>query len=222
MAHGILRLIPAVIVFGLLTACGPSGVTAAPTDTRIPPAPAPASTPVPVKEPEPTLATGWKRVQGNGVSLSVPDTYTDFIKVLKDRGGTSASLARAAQGNPEMYRLWLADSTTLDSEHPVHVLINGLTGSDSQVDLKTLLASQAPASSKQTKLKSAENFAIGSRSGARAIIEMLASGETQVTYAVQVDNRIYLVIYSTAADQLEKRLPVFEQSIQTFTVEPRY
>ncbi|CAG0926409.1 hypothetical protein TFLX_00063 [Thermoflexales bacterium] len=197
----------ALIALSWLTACGSAATPVTPTATVI-------------TSVVPTLAARWKHFAGNGVSLSLPDTYTDYVKVIKAEGGPQATLAEAAQSNPDMYRLWLVDSTTLTSDPPVHVLISVLPGTNEPMDLKALLDSYARSASKQAQLGPAEKVVIGPHSGLRALIDVPEAGLTQVVCILQAGNRIYSVIYTAATDRLQDVLPVFEQSIQTFTPSP--
>ena len=74
-----------------------------------------------------------------------------------------------------------------------------------------------------TKLIERDQRTLSGFQAVRAVIETPIPGATarQLGYFIKTDdNAIWEVIFSTAADEFELRLPVFEQSIQTFAVQP--
>ena len=52
------------------------------------------------------------------------------------------------------------------------------------------------------------------------IIEWGEKGARQVIYAVRINTNMYVIGFSTPYEKYEEMLPIFEHSIQTFTVEP--
>lgn len=40
----------------------------------------------------------------------------------------------------------------------------------------------------------------------------------QAIYSIKKNNKIWVITYSTGVDEFEKRLPVFEESINTFQI----
>jgi hypothetical protein len=70
------------------------------------------------------------------------------------------------------------------------------------------------------RVKSKEEFKIDGSPAGRMIIEWGERGAREVLYAIKDKTRMYVIDFSISNDEFEAMLPIIEQSIQTFTVEP--
>jgi hypothetical protein len=178
----------------------------------------------------PSVSSGnaieWVRFEGRGVSLNMPSTFTaidlspetraNLIEHLKSKGGSNAQLAATLEHNPNIYRLMLADAAQPDI--PTNVNIVG--GKAEAANPKAFLEDLTWKLPDEAVVKSLDEMSVGKSPAARMVIEWTQSSFTQAAYAVRYIDTLFVVTYSAESDQFNEMLPIFEQSIQTFAVEP--
>jgi hypothetical protein len=216
----------------------PSPSTATPLS---PSTPAPTNTPV-VQYPTPTeslpTATpipGWKKFEGaaargGSVELWLPPNYLGLdprkdlnliIEDLKTLGPDYELLAEAIKQNQAAIALMAFDSELDDSGFLTNINITA-DQVISSMTLELLLESVVKQSPEHPSYRFVEQgiVPLDRYQAGRIVMESDYSGARvkQLIYIILEDNTAWTITFTTSADEFDRRLPVFEQSIRTFLV----
>jgi len=209
-------IVMAGLAFVLLASCGQPSIR--PTATHIP-------------KPTATLMAGWHRVMGKGVSISLPDAFVggDLSESTKQAiaeqteptNKAPVTMLEALEQVPDQQILLVAVDTK--SSQSGSLLMLTITGEAVSAVLHPL--THLEAYTHQLPLlpfivRSKEERSIAGNPAGRMIIEWGNKGARQVLYAIRVNTHMYVVGFSVPYDKYEEMLPIFEQSIQTFAIEP--
>ncbi|BAY61927.1 protein kinase [Calothrix brevissima NIES-22] len=178
---------------------------------------------IPEENIPPSVPSGWKKSQGGGAELWLPPSWEDkdlykSINKLGSHNPEVQQFVQQMQQNPLAFPIWAFDSNNSDSGLVTNVIV-----SKEQVNFATNLETYLQEESKQLpaqirildmKTGLVEGYQVG-----RIITETSfgISGK-QIYYFIKDGRTIWSVIFSTGADEFEKRLPIFEASIRTFSV----
>ena len=188
-----------------------------------PPTPVP-----PTATPESAAPLGWARIEGDGVALWLPLDYAggdpsgddqdvlntihnlapQFEQTINDMRSRGAGIILAA------FDVRASSPTLLTNM--IVVRFQGEEAITPEQYLQLVLASPPPA----TETLQSGVGRVNTYPAARLVREQRIFGPPirQVTYAVFRDMNIWVITYSTPADEFETRLPTFEQSVQTFEI----
>ncbi|MCK5053424.1 MAG: hypothetical protein KAR65_04060 [Anaerolineales bacterium] len=180
----------------------------------------PTATPIP----------GWERFEGGDVELWLPESYkggnlSEDIELIVDNlrslGPDFEQMALIVEQNPSMYVIWAFDSEIGDSGALTNMavttekVLSALT-IDTYMDAALR---QLPA---QFQVVERGIVSLGEYQAGRLVMEFTISGVAgkELMYVVKDDNTIWVITFGTGAEDFEQRLPVFEQSVQTFRIQP--
>ncbi len=186
--------------------------------------------PAPTPGPTPTPIPGWKKLEGLSMELWLPASFEGgdvsqdldtIVANLKALGPQYADLAKTIQQNPSVYALWALDTgasrrgfitnvsvtkervpsaITVDSY--ITISTNSLPDGFNIIDRKTVALDRYEA-------------------GQLTIDFQLPSGQArELMYVVKDGATMWVMTYATSSDEFSRRKPVFEQSANTFRVNP--
>lgn len=199
-----------------LEGCGQSSIR--PTATRI-------------LEPTATLISGWHRVTGKGVSISLPNAFvggdlsentkTAVAERSKQANKLLDTVSKALEQVPTQRILLFAIDTESNQSDSLMVLtVTGETVSAVLHPLTHLESYTRQLPSLPFTVRSKEERSIAGNPAGRMIVEWGEKGARQILYAIRVNTLMYVVGFSMPYTKYKEMVPVFEQSIQTFTAEP--
>jgi hypothetical protein len=192
--------------------------------------PQPTKSPQAITTPKPTTApiAGWKKIAGNGVTLSLPDNY--------DGGNPSQDIDAISQKLKTISPEYGKRIEAL-KQHPSNIALLAFDPQSAKSGFLTnvnITTEQLPQGTtvEQTVDNIGKQFAtnyvvldqkivlLDQDQAGRIVAEATASGKAikQLSYVIQKDNRVWLVTYATSASEFEQRLPGFEKSVRTFTL----
>ena len=174
---------------------------------------------------------GWHRVTGKGVSISLPDAFIggDLSESTKQAiaehteptNKSPITMLEALEQVPNQQILLVAvDTKSSQSSSLLALTITGETVSAVLHPLTHLEAYTRQLPPLPFTVRSKEERSIAGNPAGRMIVEWGEKGVRQILYAIRVNTRMYVVGFSIPYNEYEELLPVLEQSIQTFTVEP--
>jgi hypothetical protein len=169
---------------------------------------------------------GFKRIEGDEVSISLPESFeggnlSEDLEVISEKmralGPQFEQMAQVVEQNPSMFQLWAFDQEIGPD--------GGLTNVNITTE-KILSALTLEAYADATLAQFPETFTareqgivpLGDYMAARLILDAEALGVTTLVYLVEDDNTMWNISFSTGAGEFDERLPIFEQSALTFTV----
>lgn len=223
--------------------------TAVPTATPIPsatrrptttPRPTGTARPTVTKRPtktlRPTIAAprGFKAREGGGITLWLPESYeggsmTDkdrelMLKNLRSLGDEFANVTKQFEAMSDKILFFAFDSAVIEQGGvtTVNVLEVPIYSGMKPMTLAKLLVEQLPKQFKGVKLGQVEAVELPYYTAARftAQLNLYNLDVEEVMYVIRADDATYAVTFATLAPDFKKLLPVFEQSIQTFTAAP--
>lgn len=211
--------------------------TLAPTATRRPTSTLrPTATTRPTNTPQPTVSapTGFKPITGGGVTLWLPDSFEGgsmtgkdrevILKSLTNLGGEFARLGKQFESMADNM-LFLAFNSEVNEQGgvtTVNVVEIPIFSSMKPVTLAKMLVEQLPQQIKGITVGEVEAVDLPNYPAARFTAQMNLNSLSvkEAIYVVKAGDATYLVTFATLMSEFEELLPVFEQSIQTFTIEP--
>jgi hypothetical protein len=240
-------LICMLLVAIMLAGCGdetPEPVaTSAPTATSEPaatatPQPTATSEPTVTPTPEPTATTeptaavldGWEKFEGAGIELWLPESYEGgnlaedldvIVGNLRSLGPEFEQMAQLIEQNPTAYVLWAFDSDVGSSGFLTNVNVT-TEQILSAVTVETYMDAVSNQLPEQFQVLEQDMVTLGDYEAGRMVLELAMEGVTakEVLYIVKDGNTVYGITFATGADEFEERLPEFEQSASSFTVQP--
>lgn len=190
----------------------------------------PTTSPQTVTKPEPTASpiAGWKKIAGDGVTLSLPESYEggnpsqDIDAIAKKLKAISPEYGKRIESlkeQPSNIALLAFDPQSAKSGFLTNVNITteklppGTTVEQTVENIGKQFATSYLVVDQ--KIVSLDKYQAG-----RIVAEATAAEKPikQLSYVIQKDNRVWLVTYATSASEFEQRLPGFEKSVRTFTL----
>ena len=189
----------------------------------------PVDLPVPTPAPTATLVAGWKRLTNKGVSIAVPDTFVGgdltasdqkmISDNLKQFGNDFERMAETIKQNPDLYLLYGMETEPTPSG--IFTNLNVVQEKVmSAIDVAAYMQAVEKQLPQQFKIKSREETTLFGQAAGRVVLELTMANKdmTELIYLFKRGDYMYLVTYTTGSDEFEEKLPMFEQSIQTFTL----
>jgi len=171
--------------------------------------------------------SAWKTLKGNGVALSVPETYaggnpkTDLDAIaqkLKQIDPDYEKRIESLKNDPSAPALLAFDMQSAESNFPTNVSVatqkvpQDLTVEEYLDAVVKQISNEAKVIDQ--KVVSLENYQAGRIVTESTIGEIAIS---QLFYLIKDDNKFWLVIYATTSGEFQERLPNFEKSIRSLT-----
>ncbi len=215
-------LLGSLLFLSIVTGCGRGTNLQSPTSSQ--------------QESSAQLATAnagsWKTIAGNGVELSLPESYIggnpsndkdleaiaqnlktidpDFEKTVEALKKNSSAIALLAFDTQNAKSRFVTNVNITQEKLPVGTNIEQyLDNAVKQLSPRFRVVDQ--------KVVSLEKYQAG-----RVVAETI-SGEIPIKnlyYVIQTGNEFWLVTYATTKSEFDRRLPNFEESIRTFHLSP--
>jgi hypothetical protein len=203
-----------VVLFSLL-ACGSTQTT-----VEIPETPKPAYIP----------PAGWNKFEGKGIELWLPNSFQGgdlendlevIVSRLETLGPEYEQIIRTIEANPSVFVLWafdtfIGDSGFLTNVNVTHEDVVSAVTLDTYIDA---VRQQLPSSFSITDQK---NILLGDQEAIQLDISVNESGMNakEAMFVTKDGNTIWVITYSTGANEFDNRLPIFEQSAQSIQINP--
>jgi hypothetical protein len=175
-----------------------------------------------------TTIPGWKKFEGRGAQLQLPESYQGgdlsqnldvVVQKLESLGPYYQQVAQSLKQNPSAFVLWAFDSKVSKSGVLSNVAlatepVGSTLTTDTYLDL---LTKQLPSEYRVVERK---QVTLDRYQAGQIVTEATMSGVTakQIIYTIKQGSNIWIVVFSTSAEEFEQRLPSFQQSINTFSV----
>jgi hypothetical protein len=181
----------------------------------------------PTSEIIPPALMGWKKFNGKGLELWLPESYNGgnledlnkMVEALNNLGPEYENIAAVIEQNPDTFAIWAFDSQignsgALTSANIVFKKVISAVTIDDYIDasLKQLPGIFVITDRQIVKL---DKYDAG-----RLVIESSVSGilGKELMYVINNGNMFWVITYVTGSDEFNKRLPEFEKSALTFKV----
>lgn len=198
------------------------------------PVPTSTSTPVPTDTPEPTMAAtaipGWAKYGAQGIEDWLPESFVggdleNDLDVIFDNlitlGPDFEQIASTIEANPTAFVLWTFDTEIGSSGYLINMNIirDQVLSAVSLEMYMQALAQQLPSYLTIAQLAPGQ---LSQFESSRLVTNTDISGVkgNELVYLIKDGNAIWVVTFATSEEEFEARLPVFEQSVQTFTTQP--
>jgi hypothetical protein len=175
-----------------------------------------------------TTIPGWKKFEGRGAQLQLPESYSGgdlsqyldvVVQKLESLGPYYQQVAQSLKQNPSAFVIWAFDSKVSKSGVLSNVAlatepVGSTVTTDTYLDV---LTKQLPSEYRVVERK---QVTLDRYQAGQIVIEATISGVTakQIMYTIKQGSNIWIVVFSTTAEEFEQRLPSFQQSINTFSV----
>jgi len=175
-----------------------------------------------------TTIPGWKKFEGRGAQLQLPESYSGgdlsqyldvVVQKLESLGPYYQQIAQYLKQNPSAFAIWAFDSKVGKSGVLSNVAlaaepVGSTVTTDTYLDMIT---KQLPSEYRVVERK---QVTLDRYQAGQIVTEATISGVTakQIMYAIKQGSNIWIVAFSTSAEEFEQRLPSFQQSINTFSV----
>jgi hypothetical protein len=182
------------------------------------PTPRPTMTPIP----------GWEKFEGTGIEIWLPEHFVggnisenlDLIsEQIKSLGPEYEPYLQQILQNPSMFSLWAYDSELGSSRYLTNI---GITTDkvSSLVPIDTYTDESVSQLPDTFHLLERDRVTLNGRDARRLVVEMKLPGISAkaLMYILVDGNTVWLITYTTASDEFDSRLPVFEQSANTFNI----
>ncbi|MEP6518730.1 hypothetical protein [Microcoleus vaginatus] len=175
-----------------------------------------------------TTIPGWKKFEGRGAQLQLPESYSGgdlsqnldvVVQKLESLGPYYQQIAQSLKQNPSAFVIWAFDSKVGKPGFLSNVAIaRESVGSTVTIDTYLdIITKQLPSEFRVVEQKkvSLDRYQAG-----QIVTEATISGVTakQIIYTIKQGSNMWIVAFSTSAEEFEQRRPTFEQSINTFSV----
>lgn len=181
-------------------------------------------------QPSATAIPGWEKFEGGGVELWLPESYDGgnldedleiVVEGLRTLGPDFAQMADLIEQNPSMFVIWAFDSEVGNSG----ALTSAAVTTEkvlSAMTIDTYLDAALEMLPPQFRVVEREIVTVGDNPAGRLIIDFTISGMAgkEVMYAVKDGNTMWILTYGTGASEFNQRLPDFEQSVNSFEIQP--
>ena len=144
-----------------------------------------------------------------------------LLEKLKKLGPDFQQAAQTLEENRSSFALWAFDSEVGTRGFLTNASITS-EGVFSSMSVDTYLDLSMAHLPSSVKLVSRDLVSVGDREAGRMDVQARISGITaeELLYAVKYGNTMWLITFATSGAEFEKRMPVFDQSAQTFKIRP--
>jgi hypothetical protein len=174
--------------------------------------------------------SGFKKFNGKGISIDLPDTYVGgnlehdldlILAALKKQGSNFDSLVQTIEANRSSFALWAFDTKTNDPKFVTNVNVlsqDVLSGTTLDMVMPTL----AETLQGKANILEQKTVTLGSYEMGRIILNMRQNDMTikEQAYLILDNNVMWLVTFGTTPAEFAERQPVFDQSMETFKIVP--
>jgi serine/threonine-protein kinase len=183
----------------------------------------------------PTPTPGWKIFEAPSIEIWLPNSYAggdiannhEIITKLKKVSVYFEYIATKLETNLSSYNsfvLWAVDTDVGDSGYLTTMKIRQEQDS-SPITLDTYIDSYVnmiKESSSQIRIVDQRKVKLDLYEVTQLIIEIDVNMPTikEFVNVIMDNNTVWIITYSTDVDEFEKRLPIFEQSVRTFYIQP--
>ncbi len=189
-----------------------------------------SETPLLTPTPRPTMTPipGWKKFEGTGSELWLPEHFVggnisenlDLIsEQIKPMGPEYEPYIQPILQNPSMFSLWAYDSEIGASRYLATI---GVTTDkvSRPVPLDVYTDSSVSQFPSTFSLLERDKATLNDRDARRLVIELKSPNITvkALMYILMDGNTVWMVTYTTASEEFDRRLPIFEQSATTFNI----
>jgi hypothetical protein len=208
----------------------PTAQVAATPELPVAPSPGDPSEPSLTPAPTETALPGWEKFEGGGVELWLPESYEGgdlgqnldaAMEQLRSLGPAYEQTAQLIEQNPTMYVIWAFDAELGGTGFltNVNVTTEQVPADITVDDYLDAAMGQLPA---EFQVVERETLSIGDLPAGRLTIEFSMSGVNgkEVVYVVKDGITLWAITYATGLDEFDARWPGFQQSAQTFAVQP--
>lgn len=176
--------------------------------------------------PEPTTIPGWKKFTGSHVEIWLPERFvggetSSMIEKLKMQYQGLEPIAEALDSSEHKIRLWAFDP----EPGPPAFLTYAMVGADelkSGASLEAWVQDSLAQLTADEKVIEQGSAPLRDDPAYRTVVETRYPNRRvkELTYYIQRDDLVWIVIYATDSKEYDARLPDFERSAQTLTVLP--
>jgi hypothetical protein len=175
-----------------------------------------------------TTIPGWKKFEGRGAQLQLPESYSGgdlsqyldvVVQKLESLGPYYQQIAQYLKQNPSAFVIWAFDSKVSKSGVLSNVAlaaepVGATVTIDTYLDV---LTKQLPSEYRVVERK---QVTLDRYQAGQIVTEATISGVTakQIMYTIKQGSNMWIVAFSTSSEEFEQRRPTFEQSINTFSV----
>lgn len=171
----------------------------------------------------------WQTIQGEGVSLALPPEYeggnpsTDLDELearLNQIGSEYAQQLQAIRQNPAAIALLAFDPNLSPDDQITNVNVIPIE-KPPELSLADFTRQTAEQLSTGVEVIEQGVVQVGDREMGRIVVQDEVEGTIiqPLMYFVPDEERLWITIYATTADQFEQRLPNFEESIKSLSSE---
>ena len=177
----------------------------------------------------PTPIPGWEKFEGKGVEVWLPESFEGgdlendvdvVVQNLRRLGSEYEQTAEMIEQNPDMFAIWVFDSEV----GPSGALTNLNVTSEkvlSAITLDTYLDAVSGQLHSAFAIVEREIVTLSGYEAGRLVIEVSAPVlvAKELMYAIKEGGTMWVIAYTTGADEFDERLPIFEQSAETFKIQ---
>lgn len=171
---------------------------------------------------------GWEKFEGRGIEFWLPESYEGgspsekldvFVENVRALGPDFEKVARAIEKHPSAFVIMAVDSNV----GPTGALTNVNVTTEllpSSFGLNAYLDRAIQHLPRQIRLIERKLVSLDAYQAGRLVLEFEAQNlhTKQIAYVIKDGSAVWVVTYTTGADEFDHRLAVFEQSIHTFKV----
>jgi len=226
-------LLALALIVPILAACGGGKKETAATRSPVPTAtsqPGMALTPTITPQRTATTIAGWRKLEGGGVALSLPESWIGgdlskdldmIVGKIRALGPNYEQMARLIEQNRSAFLMYVLDPQVGDSGFLTNInIVTEQVPSAITIDIYLDAAiKQLPA---EFSVRERGTVPLGPQQAGRLVLEATIMGQQvkELMYVIKNGSVVRVVTYATGAGEFERRLPVFEQSIRTFEIRP--
>lgn len=236
MTKRVFQIITIAVFLISMSACGeaePAPTPVPPTETPTPLPPTETPTPLPPTEtplpsPTPEGFPGWKKFEGGGIELWLPEDFEggdlskDLDLILETIGEISTEFEEYMEivaQNKEMFVLYAIDIDLSDLTFVTNVNVTHFeTLSAVQIgDVLEASLSQLP---EFMVVTDAEILTVAGYDASKLVLQYPLEGVeiAQAIFTIKDGGGFWTVAYTTSGSKFAEMLPIFEQSISTFKI----
>ncbi len=190
------------------------------------------ATPSATATPQPTMTPipGWKKFEGDHIEIWLPESFVGgdlsensdlMLEQAKTLGPEYESYVQTFLQNPSMFSLWAYDSDIGLSPYLTNLGITTDRLSYS-VPLDTYVDESVSQFPDEMHLRERGRVTLNGREAQRLVVEIELPDATAMSlmYLLMDGKTVWMITYTTGPDEYEERVPVFEQSANTFNTMP--
>ena len=192
----------------------------------------PTATSEPIETPQPTLIPGWKLIEGDGVTIQLPESFQggkltggDFdtlVKSIKLLGKDFAQIADSLKSYQSLYLLWAYDSKVGKSGFLTNVGIARIPVL-SAMKLETVadqITAAFPKTLRVTSQEAVKNLSYSEAMKLTVEATLFNKSIKEAAYLLKDKNTVWMIVFATGGTEFKDRTTMFEQSIKTIAPVP--